>query len=182
MARPAAGEHDLTERRLGGWLGVARTAGRLSGSHGRTMGPPGEARSSSTLTEGVEPTSFVVGRIHHSELSMTASDRQSWCRPLRRLKRAGSVLVIACCKLSLVVSMLEGGQLFELSGEARGVEIANPLERHVASSRLVQVEQLAVQNLRRAPQLSRGGVQRHLPGSPTQGHLLPNGLCAPQRC
>ncbi len=105
-----------------------------------------------------------------------------------RLKRLGLTAVVAVCKAALVLAMLEAaGQPLESSAEAceslaLELELANPLEGQIPSSRNELASNLAVRCLGRARGSVGNPAARGVATTRADGHRLPNGLCAPMQC
>ncbi len=109
------------------------------------------------------------------------------CRlPYARLKRSGTMAMVAVCKAALLLAMLEAaGHTLESQAQAcesLTLELANPLAVQVTASRSELAKNLAVRCLGKGSSSAGSSVVRAVPAARSDGHRLPNGLCAPMQC
>jgi hypothetical protein len=92
--------------------------------------------------------------------------------------------LVAVCKLAILLAMLEStGHTVESNCETcelATTEVAALAVRPIVATRVAIAEQLAVRCLGR----SSGGarIDDRIVSRRTDGHRLPNGLCAPMQC
>lgn len=107
-----------------------------------------------------------------------------WRLSYARLKRVGTMLLVAVCKVAILLAMLESaGQSVESNCETcelATTEVAALAVRPVLASRIAIAERLAVRCLGRTSCGAR--IDDRIISRRTDGHRLPNGLCAPMQC
>lgn len=107
-----------------------------------------------------------------------------WRLSYARAKRAGTMLLVAVCKLAILLAMLESTGLTVESNcetcELATTEVASLTVRPLSASRIAIAEQLAVRCLGRS--VGGGRIDDRIISRRTDGHRLPNGLCAPMQC
>jgi hypothetical protein len=107
-----------------------------------------------------------------------------WRLPYARLKRVGVMAVVAVCKLAILLAMLESaGHTLESNCETcelATTEVAALAVRPIVATRVAIAEQLAVRCLGRTSSGAR--IDDRIVSRRTDGHRLPNGLCAPMQC
>ena len=107
-----------------------------------------------------------------------------WRLPYARLKRVGIMMLVAVCKVAILLAMLESTGLTVESNcetcELATTDVASLTARPLSASRIAIAERLAVRCLGR--NVGGGRIDDRIISRRTDGHRLPNGLCAPMQC
>lgn len=116
---------------------------------------------------------------------MTAAARSR--ASLALVKRSGMMLIVALCKLGLLLAMLEcSGLAVESTAEiteSLSIELANPVEGQRVSLRSLQSRGHVMGSLRRDPGATGSRRLDHATcHARRDGHRLANGLLAPRLC
>ena len=109
-----------------------------------------------------------------------------WRVSCARTKRVGTMVLVAVCKVAILLAMLESaGQTVESNSESVEIlttEFANLAVRPVSGTRVVIAESFAVRSLGRIPGAGGNRIDDRIVSRRMDGHRLPNGLCAPMQC
>ena len=109
-----------------------------------------------------------------------------WHLSYVRVKRVGTMMLVAVCKVAILLAMLESTGLTVESNcetcELATTEVASLTVRPLSASRIAIAERLAVRCLGRLPVGGGSRIDDRIISRRTDGHRLPNGLCAPMQC